>query len=302
MSVEMTESDQSEWKPGVCPIAVIMISLNEGHNMEAVCENLSGWAQEVFLVDSYSKDETVDIALKYGVQVVQRRFRGFGDQWNFALRNLPINAEWTMKLDPDERLSDELKESIRGLMESPTAQGVAVKRELWFMGRPLPIKDEILRVWRTGSCSFTEVSVNEHPVVAGEIVVAEGALEHQDSPDMEHWVEKQNRYTSSEALGLFSGASFADIPKYFGTPLQRRMWFKKNFYRLPFRYLALFVYYFFIKGTWRVGRVGLIWARLRCDVMRMVEYKHFEMKITGKTPAKRTYGPGASDMRVPQAD
>lgn len=39
-----------------------MISLNEGHNMEAVCQNLTGWAQEVFLVDSYSQDDTVDIA------------------------------------------------------------------------------------------------------------------------------------------------------------------------------------------------------------------------------------------------
>jgi len=43
---------------------------------------------------------------------VQRRFRGFGDQWNFALRELPITAPWTMKLDPDERLSDTLKQEI----------------------------------------------------------------------------------------------------------------------------------------------------------------------------------------------
>ena len=42
------------WQPGIAPVAVVMISLNEGHNMEAVLENLRGWAQEVFLVDSYS--------------------------------------------------------------------------------------------------------------------------------------------------------------------------------------------------------------------------------------------------------
>jgi hypothetical protein len=34
----------------------------------------------------------VDIALRYGVRVVQRCFRGFGDEWNFALRTLPIMA------------------------------------------------------------------------------------------------------------------------------------------------------------------------------------------------------------------
>src|SRR5205814_7810800 len=93
------------WQAGSVPVAVIMIPLNEAHNMESVLQNLKGWAQEVYLVGSYSSDGTVDIALGLGVSVVQRRFRGFGDQWSFALRELPITAPWTMKLDPDERLS-----------------------------------------------------------------------------------------------------------------------------------------------------------------------------------------------------
>lgn len=66
------------WQSGSAPVAVVMISLNEGHNMEAVCRNLAGWAQEVFLVDSYSQDDTVNIALRHGIHVVQRRFRGSG--------------------------------------------------------------------------------------------------------------------------------------------------------------------------------------------------------------------------------
>ena len=32
--------------------------------MDAVCRNLRGWAQQVFLVDSFSRDDTVDIALR----------------------------------------------------------------------------------------------------------------------------------------------------------------------------------------------------------------------------------------------
>ena len=109
-----------------------MISLNEAHNLEAVLQNLAGWAQEVFLVDSYSADDTIDIALKHGVQVVQRRFRGFGDQWNFALRELPITAPWTMKLDPDERLTDELKASIEAWLPEArrSGHGILIKRRL----------------------------------------------------------------------------------------------------------------------------------------------------------------------------
>ena len=54
------------------PLAVLMISFNEEHNMEAVLENLSGFASEIFLVDNFSSDQTVDLAFKRGVYVVQR--------------------------------------------------------------------------------------------------------------------------------------------------------------------------------------------------------------------------------------
>ena len=172
-----------------------MIALNEGHNMDAVLRNLLGWAQEVFLVDSYSQDRTVDIALRYGVSVVQRRFRGFGDQWNFALRELPIAAPWTMKLDPDERLSDQLKGQLIGATRRGDSEGITVTRQLFFMGRRLPVRQSLLRVWRTGTARFSDVSVNEYPLVSGPVMAVNGQLEHHDSPDLEHWVEKQNRAT-----------------------------------------------------------------------------------------------------------
>ena len=69
-------------------IAVVMITLNEAHNLDDALDSLEGWADEVFIVDSYSADNTVDIALRRGVHIVQRAFQGFGDQWNFALDEL----------------------------------------------------------------------------------------------------------------------------------------------------------------------------------------------------------------------
>lgn len=277
-----------------------MISLNEGHNMEAVLENLHGWAQEVFLVDSYSRDDTVDIALRYGVSVVQRRFTGFGDQWNFALRELPITAPWTMKLDPDERLTSELKVDLGAAMRRTSADGFSMKRRLWMMGRALPIYQPLVRVWRTGKCRFTDIAVNEHPIVDGEIERVFGDIEHHDSPDLDHWLEKQNRYTTAEATIAYQKSELADKPRIFGSQLQRRMWLKKHFFRLPFRYLLLFLFHYLWQGTWRAGWVGFAWARLRSDVMRLVEYKRREMEITGRLPIKRHYGPGQPDNRVRQ--
>jgi glycosyltransferase involved in cell wall biosynthesis len=281
-------------------MAVVMITLNEGHNMEAVCQNLAGWAQEVFLVDSYSQDNTVDIALRYGVHVVQRRFRGFGDQWNFALQTLSIMAPWTMKLDPDERLSDELKGSLLAAIQRSESDGISLDRQLWFMGRPLLVRQRLVRVWRTGHCTFTDVAVNEYPVIKGRIIHAVGDLEHHDSLDLDHWIEKQNRYTTAEAIIAYTASPLAETPRLLGTPLQRRMWLKKNFHQVPFCYSLLFLYHWLWQGAWRVGWPGYAWARLRSHVMRLIEYKRQEMELTGRVPVKRPYGPGQLDPRVPQ--
>lgn len=288
------------WQPGIAPVAVIMISLNEGHNLEAVCNNLHGWAREVFLVDSYSQDDTIDIALKHGLHVVQRRFRGFGDQWNFALRELPVTAPWTMKLDPDERLSDELKKNLVKAMREEACDALAFHRRWWLMGSPLPIGDNVLRVWRTGQCTFSDVSVNEHPLVEGRVLTVGGNLEHLDSPDLDHWFEKQNRYSTSEAINAYRGATLSDDPRLFGTRLQRRMWLKTHFDKIPFRHLLLFFYYWLWRGMWRSGWVGYASARLWTDVWRFREYKRREIEITGRVPVKRVYGAGGPDKRVTQ--
>jgi ubiquinone/menaquinone biosynthesis C-methylase UbiE/glycosyltransferase involved in cell wall biosynthesis len=295
-------NNQNQWLPGAVPVAVVMISLNEAHNMRAVLGNLKGFAQEVILVDSYSVDETVSIALEYGVRVVQRRFRGFGDQWNFAINEMPISAPWTMKIDPDERLSDELKENIRSAIEANKADGFSFERRLWFMGKVLPVRQEILRIWRTGKCRFTDVAVNEHPIVFGSTEFLSGIMEHRDSPDLEHWIEKQNRYSTAEAITSYKGDALADIPKLFGTAFQRRMWLKKNFDYLPMRYHVLFLYHYLVQGAIKAGWPGYAWARMRIEVMRLREYKMREMQLTGRLPAKRYYGPGMADPRVPQVE
>jgi glycosyltransferase involved in cell wall biosynthesis len=290
----------AHWQPGSAPVAVIMISLNEAHNIEAVLQNLKGWAQEVFLVDSYSKDETVDIALRHGAYVAQRRFRGFGDQWNFALMELPITSPWTMKLDPDERLSSKLKKNLEDAMNRSEANGFSMERRLWFMGRELPIRQNLVRVWRTDKCRFTDISVNEYPIIEGYIAHISGDIEHHDSPDLEHWLEKQNRYSTAEAIIAYHGSALADTPRIFGTSLQRRMWLKKNFYKIPFHSYLLFLYHWLWQGAYSAGWVGYAWAQLRSDIMRLKKYKRREIEITGRLPVKRHYGPGQPDKRVRQ--
>lgn len=288
------------WPPGSAPVAVVMITLNEAHHMEAVLRNLQGWAQEVFVVDSHSADDTVGIALRHGVHVVQRPFRGFGDQWNFALRELPITAPWTMKLDPDERLPQALKDEIQRRVGAAEAEGFTVPIRLHFMGRRLPHALRLTRLWRTGAARFSQVSANEHAHVEGREAHLENEIAHHDSPDLEHWLTKQNRYSTAEAVARHEGHDLSDRPRLFGTPLQRRMWAKRHFWRLPGRYQWLFLYHLLVLGAWRAGRVGWIWARLRTFVFRLQEYKAYEIGLQGRAPLRVPGHRGAPDPRVSQ--
>jgi len=238
-------------------LSVIMLTLNEEENLPGALEHLRGWADEVFVVDSLSTDRTVDIALEAGAKVVQRPFTNFGDQWNFALHCLPISGVWTMKMDPDERLSVPLMQEItEALRSNQEIAAYSMERRLWFMGEPLHAMGEVLRIWRTGSCQFSDVLVNEHPIVEGRIQKLKGIMEHFDSPTLHHWFEKQNQYTTMEAIMRMRKDALAADAKWWGSALERRMFLKKIFYRIPFRYSLLWLYEFFYRQAYRDGRMG----------------------------------------------
>lgn len=263
------------------PLAVVMISRDEAHNLDAAAANLAGFAAEVWLLDSYSTDDTVARALGHGFKVWQRRFAGFGDQWNFAINRLPITQPWTMKLDPDERVGDTLKAQIAELVAADRAEGFTVPIRLWFMRRPLGARLRLLRGWRTGTAEFSGVAVNEHASVQGRIVDLTGDIEHHDSPNLDHWFAKQNRYTTAEAQGFLDGSALGARPRLLGSALERRMWLKRNRSRLPGNAFAYTLYAFFALGGWRGGRTGWTWARLRGLVFAMIDWKAAEMRALG---------------------
>lgn len=285
-------------------LSIIVISLNEEHNMEAFLRSIFGWCNNIYLVDSCSSDRTVDIALKYGVNVVQHRFRDFGDQWNFAITHFDFPTDWIMKLDPDERLSTELKASIcRSIAISETdVRGFRLIRRLNFMGQPLPIHQPIERVWRKNSASFSKVRVNEHLEIEGKVDDIEGYLEHLDSPNLHHWYAKQNNYFTAEALMRFHGEALASEGRLLGTQKDRRLLLKRIFWKLPCRYVLLHLYHLLGTGAWRAGKVGRIWAKIRTEAYRSHEFKFYEMQLQERPLPPLPSSIGERDPRVPFID
>ncbi|HEY6121241.1 MAG TPA: glycosyltransferase family 2 protein [Pyrinomonadaceae bacterium] len=116
-------------------ISATIITFNEEHNIQAACESVS-WADELIVVDSNSTDTTSELAAECGATVISREWPGFSAQKQFATDQ--ATNEWIFSLDADERVSDQLKESIQRLRDRPAsdlAEGYLVSRRTFYQGR-----------------------------------------------------------------------------------------------------------------------------------------------------------------------
>jgi glycosyltransferase involved in cell wall biosynthesis len=275
-------------------LSVIILTFNEESNLVAALDSVKGWAAEVFVVDSYSTDRTVEIALERaadGVHVVQHRFVNYSDQWNWALSHLPVTSEWTLKLDADERVTPEFKKEADELLSSapPDLHGVLFRRRFFFMGAPLRfggVRDNYdLRLWRTGKAAFDRRAVNEHALVEGRKVALKSHVEHHDNKSVGDWLDKHNRYSSLEAISLLQGDLIGGVePRFFGTPTERRMWLRKLYFRLPGRPLLYFLYRYFLQLGLLDGLAGFRFIFLYAVFLYWIDLKRIEYRATGTLP------------------
>src|SRR5688572_3022173 len=92
-------------RTGRSPVTVIVLTHNEERNLAACLESVQSWCAAIFVVDSGSTDGTVEIASARGAQVVSHAFDTHARQWQWALSALPIDTEWVLGLDADQRVS-----------------------------------------------------------------------------------------------------------------------------------------------------------------------------------------------------
>lgn len=97
-----------------CRISAFVITKNNGDKIADCLESLQ-WADEIVVVDDFSTDSTPEICRKYGVKFQQHKFEGFQEQKVYAT-SLAEN-DWVLKIDADERVTDEMRRSIEGLTE-----------------------------------------------------------------------------------------------------------------------------------------------------------------------------------------
>ncbi len=273
--------------------AVIILTYNEAVNLPQALESVAGWAGEVFVVDSFSTDETVSIAREYGCHVVQHRFEGYAEQRNWALENLPIRSEWVFFLDADEWLPQELKAEIAEVLAGdPRENGYYVKWRLIWMGKWIGhgyYPTWLLRLFRREKGRYELRSLNEHPIVEPPLGYLRNDFIHEDRRDLSHWIEKHNRYATKEAEELFRGHAAGQIPvSFWGPQAERKRWLRYRVYnRLPplLRPFLYFGYRYFLRGGFLDGKEAFIYHFLQGLWFNLlIDAKYLEMKRRGVIP------------------
>ena len=114
-------------------ISACLITFNEEHNLPRALASLAGVADEIVVVDSGSKDRTVEIAKAGGVSFFERPFTNHADQKNYAASR--ARNDWIFLLDADEELSSELRNSLLGWKQSePEFSVYEMARLTWYLG------------------------------------------------------------------------------------------------------------------------------------------------------------------------
>ena len=283
------------------PITVMIPTLNAGGHLVELLDSIEPYVEDIFIVDSFSIDNTVDIALERKIKIVQRHYVTSSDQFQWMVDKLPVQTEWIFFMAQDERFSASLVENLRELFSKGAPSGVngyTVRWRLWFMGQPLHAISDNLRLVRRGMCKVSQVACNEHLMVTGLVGHLKGILDHKDTLTLHEWYEKQNLWTTREAIQRVKPPSDDELPKLFGTRRQRKAFFKQFLIHMPLGETMFFWYYFLKFGAWRDGRAGWVWASLRVWVHHVTTLKEKEMRKYG-VPKKIPEGRhGGCDERI----
>lgn len=273
-------------------ISVIILTYNEEKHIARCINNAKQFSNEIFIIDSFSNDKTVEIAKALGANVLQNKWsNNHAKQFNWALENTSITKKWIFRLDADEYLSSELiKELYDKIPTIPVGiSGIVVERKISFLGKPINrgmIKMNVLRLFKTKHGYCENRWMDEHIVLTeGESYEFSNVLIDENLNTLGWWIEKHNNYSIREAIELLSMEVNLFDSSTEDSRLSKKANQKRNtkskYARAPlfWRSFLYFMYRYFIKLGFIEGKRGFIWHFLQGWWYRtLVDAKIFEIK------------------------
>jgi glycosyltransferase involved in cell wall biosynthesis len=209
---------------GPLPLSLVVITRDAADDI-AACLASAAFAAETLVVDSGSRDDTVERARASGARVVEHEWLGFGPQKRFAVSQAA--HDWVLCLDADERVSPPLAASIAALFArgEPPAAAYSMARRNRFLGRWLAhgegYPDWNVRLFDRRRARWTDDPVHEHVVADGEIARIAGDLMHASAESIDAYIAKQNRYTTLQAEAMHARGERSGALQLALSPLSR---------------------------------------------------------------------------------
>ena len=216
-------------------LSVVMITRNAAFSLARSLNSLLSIADEILLVDSGSDDDTLSIAQSYGVRCLHQDWLGIGPQKQFAV--MQACHDWVLCIDSDEWLSDELIDAIQRFKRHPKDHWVfQLNRKNKFMGRFLMhggnYPDRIIRLFHRQYAKWSDDRVHERVVTSHPIGKMTGDLLHDSAESLDRYLEKQNRYTTTQAEKMVADGKSPSIFQAIGSAFFK--FTKDYFFRLGF--------------------------------------------------------------------
>ena len=261
----------------------LIITFNEAVSIRRTIQSLQEVCDTVFVLDSYSTDETVQIAKDLGAVVKQRAFDDYASQRNYALKHFDFQNDIILFFDADERLSPELSKELKELDPNPNVDVLLVRRHdiIW---------DKIIRhasgypTWAIRGMRWRNVSferaINEGVAYDNDAHYLQGHFLHYPmEKGIKWWMERHIKYAKMEAYEIFTGKykiGKKDLAVL--DPLVRRLLVKKIVYNLPGRPFLVFLIFYFIKRGFLDGKAGFTFALMRfyyecCISIQLLDFR-----------------------------
>lgn len=189
-------------------ISGLLITYNEVNHINQVIKNID-FVDEIIVIDSYSTDGTLEKLQAFShVKVIQRPFKNFADQRNFALEQ--AKHDWVLFIDADERITEKLKKEIIEEISHPNGTvAFMVKRLYYFKQKRIRFSgfqtDTTYRLFQNGTVKYNKTKiVHEMPEISGESKLLKNNMLHYCFDSATHYKSKMQHYAKLKALELFN--------------------------------------------------------------------------------------------------
>lgn len=186
-------------------ITATIITLNEEKNIRDCIVSLQSVCDEIIVVDSISKDKTVEIAEELGAKVYIQKYLGDGPQKHFGVQY--ASNEWILSMDADERLEPDAIEAIKQLdLENSSYDAYAFRRrnyvgKHWIKAAGF-YPDSVVRLYNRNRAAYSPKKGHSF-VEAKSVQNITAHISHFTYENYTNWVERLNQLSSRDAWAMY---------------------------------------------------------------------------------------------------